>query len=601
MMIRSERWNTLQEMKRIFPLNNDPHRGAGPILFSENGAMYIDDSEAHIASIGKTGRGKSQAVTLPLCLEALRKECAIILDPKDEIYQKLYRYIPSDCQVLRIDLREPRNSPIGWNPLALPYKLYHSKDPSDHDRAADLIADLWTGVYPPDSQPDKFWTESSANLAKGLTYALFDLASDMDVVNLDSIASMMEKVETKIGGIMAIKELYDMLPEGSIARRNLSTYVSAPSETRGSILSVATSGLEVFSRSRGLMQMLADDTLKVDFTRRFAIFVCVADESETYHGLAGLLISQLTQQLIRTAQDMGGRLPIRVNIILEELGSVGKTISNLANILAAGRSRGLRMLLVLQSEDQLCDLYGKAKAEAIKSCIGIQYCFSTNSWDTLTEWSRRCGERKDPVTGHMEPLITAAQLAAMPVGTALVLVDGRYKFISNLPMFYQINDMPHSDPPAPKVRPQKAIKTYDLMQAVTAARKRKMDNLIHGDQLPFASPPAFALPHEREEPPVDIGSVIAKIDEKIAQIEAEEAAMAAKQNKPFCVQVNYKPGCDRKILRILRNLTSLPPKELNQMVMFPPFEVCFETKRAANRAIREIEAAGGSASLKESE
>lgn len=568
-MIRSERWNTIQELKRIFPHDETPDRGAGPIMFAASGNRYLDDSEAHIASIGKTGRGKSQAVTLPFCREVLRKESAIILDPKNEIYQKLHQYIPADCQVFRVDLRDPRCSPNGWNPLILPYKLYHSSDPSDRDRATDMIAELWAGVYPPDSQPDRFWTESSANFAKGLTYALFDLAGDnTDIVNLDSIAVMMEQAETRIGGSTAIKELYDMLPEGSIARRNLATYVTAPNDTRASIHSVAVSGLEIFSRSQGLMQMMADDNMNIDFTRRFVLFICVADESENYHGLAGLLVSQLAQQMVRKAQELGGRLPVRVNIVLEELGSVGKTIPNLPNLLAAGRSRGIRMLIVLQSEDQLVDIFGKAKAEAILSCIGIQFCFSTNSWDTLTEWSRRCGDRKDPVTGHMEPLITAAQLAAMPVGTALVLVDGRYKYIANLPMFYQNNDLPDTDPPVPKARPQKKIKTFDLMKAVTDKRKRKMDELIHADNPPpFAPPMPPFIVHpqpkpESEEKPLDIDAIVAKIDAQIAKIEAEEAAMKAKE-KPFCVSVETTSSCGRKVLRIIRNLTDMPLKDLH--------------------------------------
>lgn len=606
-MIRSERWNSIQELKRIFPHDETPDRGAGPIMFAASGNRYLDDSEAHIASIGKTGRGKSQAVTLPFCRDVLRKESAIILDPKNEIYQKLHQYIPSSCQVFRVDLRDPRRSPNGWNPLILPYKLYHSNDPSDRDRATDMIAELWTGVYPPDSQPDRFWTESSANFAKGLTYALFELAdNNAAIVNLDSVAIMMEQAETRIGGSTAIKELYDMLPEGSIARRNLATYVTAPNDTRASIHSVAVSGLEIFSRSQGLMQMMADDSMDIDFTRRFVLFICVADESENYHGLAGLLVSQLAQQLVCKAQELGGRLPVRVNIVLEELGSVGKTIPNLPNLLAAGRSRNIRMLLVLQSEDQLVDIYGKAKAEAIRSCIGVQFCFSTNSWDTLTEWSRRCGERKDPVTGHMEPLITAAQLAAMPVGTALVLVDGRYKYIANLPMFYQNNDLPDTDPPVPKARPQKKIKTFDLMKAVTDKRKRKMDELIHADNPPpFVPPMPPFIVHpqpkpESEEKPLDIDAIVAKIDAQIAKIEAEEAAMKAKE-KPFCVSVETTSSCGRKVLRIIRNLTDMPLKDLHALMARSPFEVRFASKEIALRAIHEIEAVGGTATLKSEE
>lgn len=483
-MSRSERWNTVNEIKRRFHETTDPVNGAGPVVFVENGRKYSDDSEAHNAVIGRTGKGKSQCCVFPFGRNVAEKgESLIALDPKGEIYKKIGCYLRNDYQVFCLDFRNPRKSPTKWNPLSTPYRLFRSEDPDDNDIASSMLSELWNGVYPYDGHSDKFWTDSSVNYAKGLTYGLFETASE-DQINLDSVAVMMEQSEIRMGSGNLLKTFYEDLPLNSLAKRNLATYVTAPNETRASIHSVAASGLEVFSRSKGLMEMLSDDTLNImdiDVERPFACFIITPDETDVYDSLSGLLISQLTQHLIRVAQEKGGRLPIRVNIILEELGSVGKSIPTLPNLMVASRSRNIRLMLVLQSIAQLVDVYGKSKAETINSCIGITIGFSTNSWETLTEWAQRCGEKQIENSGHIikEQLITASQLAAMPTGTALVMVDSQYKFIAHLPFYDEMYD--NSKWKAPQYQAITSKKTFGSVNfeaMVKDLKKKQLESML---------------------------------------------------------------------------------------------------------------------------
>ncbi len=449
-MGRSERWNTAKDIKDYF--QDESSRKAGPILYFENGTKYCDTGEAHIGVVGRTGKGKSQCVSLPFMREVFQKgESLIMLDPKGEGYQKNACYIPENYQIYCVDFRNPRRSPTWWNPLSTPYQLNRSEDPDQQDIASSMLSELWNGVYPDDGQPDKFWTSASANLGKGLTYGLFETAEE-DQMNLNNVASMLEKAELHMGASTLARAFYDMLPSDSLAKRNLASYVTGPNETRASIHSVAASGLEVFSRSKGLMEMLSEDTLHIldlDVDRPFALIIIIPDETDVYDRLAGLLVSQVSQHLVRIAQERGGKLPIRVNMILEELGSVGQSIPNLSNLMAAGRSRNIRLMLILQSYEQLVDVYGKSKAKTIFSSIGITIGFSTNCWETLVEWSQRCGKKQVENNGRNvnESLITPTQLAAMPTGTALILVDSRYKYITRLPFYDELYDQRDWKPP----------------------------------------------------------------------------------------------------------------------------------------------------------
>ena len=453
-MSRDERWDTPNEIKRKFK-EDTAAKGAGPIVYHENGKNYIEDGAAHCCVIGRTGKGKSACCSLPFMRQVFEKgESLIMLDPKGEGYRVNGGFIPEHYQTFVIDFRKPRSTnTTRWNPLTAPYRLFHSDDPEDQDIAASMISEVWAGVYPYDGVSDKFWTDSAINYAKGLTYVLFEKCSSEEAT-LDNIAIMMEQSENRFLGGTMIRALYDLLPSSSLAKRNLATYVTGPNETRASIHSVASSGMELFSRSRGLMEMLSEDDLNIlelDAERPFAIIIITPEETDVYSQLSGILVSQLSQHLVRIAQDRGGSLGLRVNIILEELGSVGKSIPSLPFLLVAGRSRNLRLMLILQSgESQLVDIYGKSKAEIIISCIGITIGFSTNSWKTLQEWSQRCGDRMVESNGTMvkEPLITPSQLGAMPTGTALMMVENQCKFIAHLPIYSEAYD--YSDWREPK-------------------------------------------------------------------------------------------------------------------------------------------------------
>ena len=531
-MSRSERWNTINEIKRRFCKTTYTVNGAGPIVYVENGRKYSDDSESHIAVIGRTGTGKSQCCSLPYMREILKKgESLIMLDPKGESYKKNACYIPLNYQIFCVDFRNPRKSPTRWNPLSTPYRLFCSQDPDDNDIASSMLSELWNGVYPYDGHSDKFWTDSSVNYAKGLTYGLFETAPK-EQINLDSVAVMMEQSEIRIGPNNLLKTFYEDLPHDSLAKRNLATYVTAPNETRGSIHSVASSGLEVFSRSKGLMEMLSEDTLNImdiDVERPFILIIITPDETDVYDTLSGLLVSQMSQNLIRIAQDKGGRLPIRVNIILEELGSVGKSIPTLPNLMVASRSRNIRLMLVLQSYTQLIDVYGKSKAETINSCIGITIGFSTNSWETLTEWAQRCGEKQIEINGHIvkEQLIRATQLAAMPIGTALIIVDNQYKFIAHLPLYDEMYDnsawkAPESDFGINK----RGFKSFDFVALVQTIRKKKLESVLADmdskrKPLETSSRESFFNVIQNENS-IDIDQLVSKIDAKIAEMEKEE-------------------------------------------------------------------------------
>ena len=503
-MRRTNQFSSPKTIRSKFKAANDPNRHAGVPVYGEPGALWVDDSYRHIKVIGNTGEGKTQCTVLPFARDCLhRNENLILLNVKDECYRALAGHIPAHYQTFFINLHDPRESPDSWNPFAYITDLYHSGDPRDRDRACQAVHDFWTGLLDRRDFDEAFWPDSAATYLKGLVFGLLETAEPPQV-NLESVDSMMQHAEERFGAGSYTRAFYETLPEDSLAKTNLSSFVFAPNDTRMSIYATARRGLAPFGLGQGLRQLMMKDSLDIahlDLDRPFAFFISMPQSTGIYSTLAALLVNQLISHLeYRADRCPNQRLPIRTHLVLEELGKVGHGIPSLPDILAAGRSKGIRAMLVMQSSDQLTEVYGEAKAHSINACSDLNICFSTSCSDTLQKWSNDCGLTDETVDGQTRPvpLITPTELRGMDVGEALI-VTKHLKFRSRLPFYYQLTagqEAPEAAVPPHPCREAEALNFQDFV------KERKRQEIMKS--LPSPSENPFKLPRIEEPmlPPV---------------------------------------------------------------------------------------------------
>ena len=486
-MGRNERFNTPAELAKHFPLA-DGQNGGGPVLFYRNGQPYCDTGENQIAAYGISGGGKTQVVVLPYianCARAL--ESLVVIDPKKELYNKTVNLLKDTHKVYLLDFRSPAKTVDFWNPLKLIYTYIKSGNPELEDMAYDAIYSIGSALMAK-SEKDAFWELAGNELVTGIISSLIELSTKPDEINMSSVLKMLREGSEQYsrGSQNYLQTLYKLLPEVSFAKENLATYATAPQDTRNSIMAVAKNGLSAFARSRGLLELISRDTIDIahldNNQKPFAIYIVLPDENRNCAALAGIFIKQLSQHFIRLAQTKyNGTLKNRVNFVLEELGSIGSALDNLPNLAVASRSRNIRLLLVLQSEAQLDSLYGK-DAEVIRSCIGISYCFSTNNFRTLEEWSRKCGYKELIKNGSLvkTELITPSQLCAMPILTCLVFLGNRYKYIYHFPLFHQsfFQIEERKDDNADAVYERKCIPTFSIKELVDKVKAKEREELF---------------------------------------------------------------------------------------------------------------------------
>ena len=600
--MRSDRWSNLREIKNTLKCFTKDKSSGGPILYCSNGMQFAYDKEGHMVILGVSGSGKSRRCIMAMIYSLiLAGESFFVVDPKGEIYKETAGMMRENSNLHVIDFRHIFESER-WNPLTAPYELYVSGDPVKKQAALEMIDELAFALYPVNDKADPFWPESARSVFIAVVLALFDHARPEEI-SMASVYQVIARGEERCGGQTVLKTFVESLDPESIAAMLLQSYVSTANDTRAGIRSTFLEGISMFARSEGLIQMLGTDDLHInqlDGSKQTGIYVILPDENPIFDRLAGILCSQIMSHYVRLAQDKyQGKLPCRLNVCLEELGNIGKAIGNLPHLMSAGRSRNIRVQIVLQSLSQLCDIYGPNNATTILSNADVTVAFRTNHWDTLSELSRKCGEREIDNGGHIsrEPLITQSQLGAMATGQALVLISGSVKFITWLPDYRDMFDFADWKPPKKAChKTRHRLKTFNVTEYTKSIRSKKINEMF-SENSPLNST-AFDSVLKTEEAISEFDGfntedLVARIDAKIAELAEEEKAERELKTKPHQVVVTAVGDELPAIARAIASLSVLSIKAVTKELKALPASFDFVNKAEAQEALKRVKEAGG--------
>ena len=448
--MKSERWSNTNEIERVLTSLEKSSQG-GVILFRRDGINLAYCGEGHLTIIGGSGTGKSRRVTYAqLRALIIKAESFIVIDPKGELYKNTAFYAKKTHDIKVFNCRTPGFSKR-WNPLRYAWELFHRGDISAaQEKVRELVKDL-TASY---RTVDTYWKESMENLITGMCFLLVQYANK-EQCHIGTIYNLLSEDRDSLdeegsAGIVRsglLQKAVESLPGDAPAKKFLAGYLSAAMATRSSVLTTVTNKLVNFCITDEIKNLTTGDDFDIanldTVDKPLAVYIIIPDGSKIYDELSGMLVSQLTNHFISLAdKKYNGKLPNRMNIILEELGNIGRSISDLPHLMSASRSRNIRLTLVVQSLSQLDSLYGAYDAETIRGNTDVWMMFRNSNWDTLQTFSRQCGERKIKAGDIVEvqPLINPTQLGAMEIGQALVLISGRTKFITLLPDYTEMFD-----------------------------------------------------------------------------------------------------------------------------------------------------------------
>ena len=587
------RWAKDKEMKAeedivmVTPQQEVSDAAGVPLILNEKEA-WVDNGEYHTLVIGSTGSGKTQTVIKPTVkLLAKAGESMIITDPKGEIYEataNMLRDKGYDVQIL--NFRDPQNG-SSWNPLSLPYRMYKS---GNQDKAIELLDDLALNILYDESSnnSDPFWEKTSADYFSGVALGLFEDAKE-DEININSISLMTTVGEEKFGGSTYIKEYFSFKDPASASVINASSTINAPTDTKGSILSVFRQKIKLFASRENLSEMLSHSDIELaDIGRKkTALFIVVQDEKKTYHSLVTILLKQCYETLIAVAQENGGELPVRTNFLLDEFANM-PPLKDVTTMITAARSRHIRFTMIIQNYAQLNQVYGKENAETIRgNCGNIIYLISAEL-AALEEISKMCGEvkSKDDDKTASTPLVTVSDLQRMKQFEVIILRMRMQPFKTKFTPDFKL-DWGKTYPKATYPEREKLpVHTFDIKTFVKEKKKEKLLEMMNSNNANpngGSTPPGFVPPNlfgigagsnangnpmsgsmpnpngmgmprpnhqmntnpmpsfmnpnmentgnASSKPSFDVDELVKKIDAKIAELEKEEAMNKQKQQQ----------------------------------------------------------------------
>ena len=258
-----------------------------------------------------------------------------------------------------------------------------------------------------------------------------------------------------------------------------------------------------------------------------AYFCCISAQDSSLEFLSSLFFSQLFTSLMDYGRRHGnhGRLPVTVNVCLEEFCNIGK-LMDFKRVLNVCRGSAIFCQIIVQSIPQLQDRYPKTEWEELIGCTDIQICLGCNDVDTATYISKKCGmvtikveNNQMPLTPLFSPVYTSTrpysqtksntqrvlmlpdEILRMDNRECLVLLRGQkplrlYKIIPDEhPSFGQLRDVRISDyfphwrqeetKPAPSpAAPKEAVPSERTMPAPAPAPEPEQE-------VPAATPITF--------------------------------------------------------------------------------------------------------------
>lgn len=245
--------------------------------------------------------------------------------------------------------------------------------------------------------------------------------------------------------------LMDKLPPEHKARWFAGAALNSAEQAMASVLTTAVSRLNAFLDSELEQILCFDGSLDTEtFCReKSAIFIVLPEEDNTKYFMVSLFLQQLYREMLTIADEHGGKLPNRVMVFADEIGTIPK-IQSMEMMFSAGRSRRISMVPIIQSFAQLQQNYGKeGSAIIIDNCQDILFGgFAPNS-ESAEILSKALGNRtvmsgsisrgkNDPSQSlqmMQRPLMTPDELKTLPKGHFILAKTGCNPMRTQLPLF----------------------------------------------------------------------------------------------------------------------------------------------------------------------
>jgi type IV secretion system protein VirD4 len=352
-------------------------RGKRPVPIQ----VRIPDRFPHVAVFASSGGGKSTCYAIPQLLDC--SDNMIVLDSKGELCKATAQF-RRDQMGHEIVVIDPYGVTEGcgfqrshFNPLDL-FRGNPTRIVDESRRIANALV-VKTG-----KETDQFWPEISVNL---ITAVLAFLASEArpEEANFNRMRDILSNPEF-MEQMLAVMLNSDSC--GGLLTRLAGQVMQLQGQTKASAYSVANSHVG-FMDSLALADTLASTSFDPQALIHGKVTIYIAlpvDRRGELMGVQRVLISSLLNLVFAAGEDPRRR----VRYILDESATLG-AMDSLYNAVQFGRSFGLRMMFLFQSNSQVERCFPESQKDDFFATVACVYA-ATNDYRTAKDVSDWMGQ-----------------------------------------------------------------------------------------------------------------------------------------------------------------------------------------------------------------
>ena len=394
----------------------------GFVAGSDKAGLCMVDAP-HAVLVGRTGVGKTVSCLMPTLLangiprpgDPLSQPNMVVVDCKNTVRANVAPLLKAAGYKLSVvDLGVDGESPDSWNPLSKAHRAMSSGGVPEAERALSNFRDPFVSQIA--SEKDRFWEASAWEVFCGTSLALLSVrAGSKEPPTLREVFEAIHDVSLLRGLAAALEGKGKEVPAGLRGAIGLSevprTWQCVVSTVEGFLSFYATDQARSCAERDGL-----DFSRSLFAKRPLALFLQCPDTSDLSPQFASLLMGCLYRDYVSEFERRGcerGGGSRGLLIAVDEFARY--KFSEMPSIMACGRSRGVRVLLAIQSFSQFMEHKKWTEDEARVMCeqAGASILMSNTSPEIARQASFVSGGAVD-----------GGNLCTLPAGAAYVTVAG---------------------------------------------------------------------------------------------------------------------------------------------------------------------------------